>query len=809
MKKHRQRFVSVLLTLILALTALPFAAPFARAARAPGDLDGSGDVTAADARLALRAAVGLDLLLDDALRCADVDHDNQITAADARLILRAAVGLETLTSPPEGTVQTVLYQSKTDIPPTKLSFPGGQAQTVGSRKETNFTLTVQPDSLTAGTEVSVTRLSREEVEKIYVAGKWERMLFPVNVTCEGYDGAWFDDGVTLTMPLMEEDPDADTDYSHFVFCTYDETANEVRYLWPDEIDTENQTMSLSLPHFSPWWGAKLTDEELIELFLDRYCMQQAINEGKRQQAAAQIEPYLTQKAEAIGLTVAATKNLVESVITYLGGSFVFEDDDDAGAMGSTFSTGVTFTTKMLRAYYENEPEAAKSALSGATNAAAALVWKELKFSERAADVFKKEYVKDFLPGSVDTLVDNFGDVGTLLGCITEGDTEGAMETLGGIMESIHPAAGVVTKACAFIGSAMHTGFTFWKSNQIEELYQVYKNGGTFLFCNEVFPRDRQSFLTFLNTSSGFTLAKGVKRFFNLDKVGEICEKYGWDFDTYKSMPQKYRDIFEKRAENGLMEYFELRAAQEDRAEQLKEEERENVNTMLNETFGALRREYHGKFFHETDGYNVTDRLERLTRVKAFISQYIAPTKLKYDPAYNWGDMLNLWINYAESNSKEDALELFTEELKRIGLLRYDMEGVQTIDEGLRAKLQPFIGKWVCYEDSTVMNVYNEPVEVTDQITIDVCYNLKGRLVIQQTKQRVKYDGASVTGDPHVGGVSVKEGEFTLANSTLTVPSDSASGGYSFKLKVSGSTMTSYAVHPWDGYETSITLTKKN
>ena len=320
------------------------------------------------------------------------------------------------------------------------------------------------------------------------------------------------------------------------------------------------------------------------------------------------------------------------------------------------------------------------------------------------------------------------------------------------------------------------------------------------------PRNRQSFLTFLNCSSGFTLAKGVKRFFNLDKVGEICEKYGWDFNDYKSMPQKYRDIFEKRAENGLMEYFEMRAAQEDRAEQLKEEERENINTMLNETFGALRREYHGKFFHETDGYNVTDRLERLVRVKAFISQYIKATTLKYDPAYNWGDMLNLWINYAESNSKEDALELFIEELKRIDLLKYDLVDVNTIDDGLRAKLQPFIGTWVCYQDSTVLNVYDEPIDVTDQITIDVCYNLKGRLAIQQTKQRVKYNGAPVTGDPHVGGVSVKEGQFTVANATLTVPN--SSGGYSFKLKVNGNTLTSYSVSPWDGTETSITLTKK-
>ena len=328
MRKTVKTTLSAVLAALLLLTAIPLRVPASSAAAlVPGDVDSSGKVTAEDARLALRCAVGLELLLDDALRCADADHDNTVTAADARLILRAAVGLETLAPLTEESIQTVVYQTRQDIPPQTLTFPGGKAQTLGSREDTNVTLTVQPDSLTEGTEVSVTRMTREEVQSVFLPDKWERMLFPMNVTCTGYDGARFDDGVTLTMPLMEDHPDADTDYSRFMFCYYDETARQVRYLWPDEIDVENQTMSLSLPHFSFWWGVKLTDAELIELFLDRYCMQQAINEDKRKQAASQLDPYLTQKAEAIGLTVNATKNLVESLITYLGSNFVFEDDD--------------------------------------------------------------------------------------------------------------------------------------------------------------------------------------------------------------------------------------------------------------------------------------------------------------------------------------------------------------------------------------------------------------------------------------------------------------------------------------------------
>ena len=63
-----------------------------------GDVNGDGKQSAADARLALRAAAGLDKY--DVNSCyykaAKVKHGDRLSAADARLILRAAAGLEKL-----------------------------------------------------------------------------------------------------------------------------------------------------------------------------------------------------------------------------------------------------------------------------------------------------------------------------------------------------------------------------------------------------------------------------------------------------------------------------------------------------------------------------------------------------------------------------------------------------------------------------------------------------------------------------------------------------------------------------------------
>jgi len=63
-----------------------------------GDVDFDGKISSADARLALRRAVGLEESLAAAqLFAADTDSDSKILSSDARAILRAAVGLEKIT----------------------------------------------------------------------------------------------------------------------------------------------------------------------------------------------------------------------------------------------------------------------------------------------------------------------------------------------------------------------------------------------------------------------------------------------------------------------------------------------------------------------------------------------------------------------------------------------------------------------------------------------------------------------------------------------------------------------------------------
>ena len=90
MKKRAIRLIALFIT--AALILLPVNA-YASSLLA-GDIDGDGNVTAADARLALRYSVGLEVFDNQQQLISDVDFSNKTDASDARIILRIAVGLD-------------------------------------------------------------------------------------------------------------------------------------------------------------------------------------------------------------------------------------------------------------------------------------------------------------------------------------------------------------------------------------------------------------------------------------------------------------------------------------------------------------------------------------------------------------------------------------------------------------------------------------------------------------------------------------------------------------------------------------------
>lgn len=87
-------FLVLLCLTVFSVTA--FALPLER-----GDVDGSGKVTAADARKTLRFSAQLEEATDEQKAAADVDGDGDVTAVDARIILRVAAEIDVFPALPE------------------------------------------------------------------------------------------------------------------------------------------------------------------------------------------------------------------------------------------------------------------------------------------------------------------------------------------------------------------------------------------------------------------------------------------------------------------------------------------------------------------------------------------------------------------------------------------------------------------------------------------------------------------------------------------------------------------------------------
>ncbi len=558
--------------------------------------------------------------------------------------------------------ETAAEPEKTPEKSSEKEEAPGPEQTLGDLKDSGYTLFVEEGTFGENAKLTVAP-SKEDVSD---PDRYEVIGEPLEISCDEYDGTFFGTDVVLTVPL----PKDDTELSRFVFVTTDEATGDIVYLYPDTFDSKAGTMSVALPHFSSWWGGKLTEEEQIDAFLDKYCTKQAVANGESKRAASELEPYVRQKAEALGMTKQATEDLIQSTINYLGGQA-------GGKYKGAVETGTKAITSIVRGVYDEDEEAARNGLEDAVNGAMTHCWEDLKFSKRIGIIMGSKPLGE----AGGEAVKNARGLGAMAGYLASGTAEGnklAMEELGNMLQNVHPAAEFTTKGAAFLAASANMAFTNWKSNQVEELYKVYRDGKEQgFFGNEVIARNRDSFLTYLNTSSGFTVAKGVKRFYNLDNIAEVCEQYGWDFKTYAEMPERYREIFEKRAEDSLLEYFEMRIEQEAEAEKLKEIERQNIETMLLD-YGALKEGRFMNFFHEesADDYDISRRLERLINVRGFLTQYVDEKALNQsikDGGFNWGDIVNWWVGYADEYPKDEAIDKLIADLQQYELLNPDFE----------------------------------------------------------------------------------------------------------------------------------------
>ena len=235
MKRITIKTMALVLSLLLLLSLAPLRVSAAAAGElTAGDVNFDGQVGSDDARLALRASVSLETLTVGQFKSADVDRDRTVTAADARLILRSSVNLETLQ----------------DVDPVQF----------GSRI-----------------------LSAEERRPYDSAG------YQIQVLADYYtdvaDHAVLDDYYEISFS-------SDRDFTEeeklsLVGIGFNGDGEPFIYL-PDPDKLEQRAISFRTLHFSLFGVAKLTDEQLIDV----WCERAAAQDVTRNIAEEEITPNL-------------------------------------------------------------------------------------------------------------------------------------------------------------------------------------------------------------------------------------------------------------------------------------------------------------------------------------------------------------------------------------------------------------------------------------------------------------------------------------------------------------------------------------
>ena len=560
----------------------------------------------------------------------------------------------------------------------KAQVMDGVAPVIGSIEQNGFSLQIEEDAFPGGTVVFVEPVSQDSISAFQNPEDYQLISAPVMIECESYQGEFFDSDVVLTVPI----PDGEERLDRLAFVYFDDKTGEERVLWPDSFDLENRTMSVALPHFSEYAAVTLQQKKQIDEFLDEYSRLVVQQQDINRQTAEALEPYVKAHVDALGLRDDAAKDLIDSTINYLGGRFK-GDEFDPNPYGNTIETGVKTGTTLMKAVLEGDLDSQDEGLQDIVLGAIMHAWDEQGLTDKINKAKDEESEdSEFKGGAAEFVVGNTNALARMSARMVEGDWEGAAEELGGIMQGVHPAVEFTTKGTVFLARQMDLMFIEWKQGEIEELYHVYKNGAEGLFGNYVLPHDQDtnhaSFLTFINTSSGFVKGKMVNRFYNLDKIKEVCDRYGWDFDEYKQLAEKYRDVFQKRGQDALLEYFDTRIRQEAEQDKIREKERLCIETMLNSELGVLTSGYWSSFFGESEAnpYNMRNRLDRLVRVRGIQSQYVDEEeldRLTRAGSFNWGDLLNTWVSLVSSYPREEALQRFLRLLQEEGILKAGME----------------------------------------------------------------------------------------------------------------------------------------
>ncbi|SEF77200.1 hypothetical protein SAMN04487934_10375 [Eubacterium ruminantium] len=536
---------------------------------------------------------------------------------------------------------------------------------IGDAGKDGASLAVNAGVFPEGTEITLKHLTDKEAKEYKTEGVG-LISNPIEVGAaeDVYKGECLDEGVTLVVDIPQETIKEDSSPVDFCFAYFDETMKAWRYLEPDWVDLDERKMQITLQHFSIYGPATPDEAAQIDRIMNQYCEAKLRHENSYNEAEQALSPYLADLKKKINLSEKAFNQLQRDILCQVMDNLQGGGPETPGLWRDKsqkwhFQGQGTLITTCMKAKEDNDPDLAAFAIE------------EYMAEATASVLFNGPWAKKIAMG---------GRLAKAAGSFAGGDYEQAVRDLIDISLNFTPYGYVKQATVDFVIKKADEQFTRWKKDEVDELYQIYKNGREGRWTS-IEPQNFEELWEYVDYGF-FAKGRAVERLFSQEQLKQQLINYGWSETTYKNLPEAKKKEFQKKTREQLENYFKARLENEKKIEKMKKEEADFIEDIL----PTLRDSSYMDFFGEKRYRDIKldERLRKLLEFRNAVADYVDLDKMDKNGVY-WGPLVNQMISEFDKDlTNEEQLQVWLKLLDDEGVLLDELKGLLDVS---------IFGKW--------------------------------------------------------------------------------------------------------------------
>lgn len=493
-------------------------------------------------------------------------------------------------------------------------------QTAGSLNSNGWQLKIPADTFGMDSKLNIEELSRADSLKLQASNS--KILGDViKLNVDGKENVRLGLPINLTIQIPKDQMGGLKAEDLFYGYYYN---GQWEYYMPDSVDMDKGTISFDVYHFSSVAVFSLSEQKQMETYAKNMAtlQWQAQNQGKEMRTA--LGKQYNDLFASMGIEVESDrKQLAADLASYM-----------ESAIGDT--GGIAPIDAL--AQMANSASKGKEGMADFQN-------KLMEFTGKGI-VSVLEQMHNASPGAYTakfaSSVNVLGNLSSSFGSVAGGDNKAALQSIGSLLQGLHPAVLFGTAALKFIADQMENTIVGWSEAELEKAYQGYIGNGTGKFGYGSGVEDDLPMV--------LTVLGGGARKMNLNIVKKFCEKYGMD---ESQLTDTGRNTIIRNAERALKIRFDKRKI--DEVEIVKIQKREEIFIKAIKDRGLLDYSNYNKFFRDGKGagkFSVGDRLEKIYKLRTLALSYVDADKRVNLRDSEVANIIAQWIYWGEKGDRE-------------------------------------------------------------------------------------------------------------------------------------------------------------